>query len=185
MEAVLLKNYDLCKFICSLIDIIDLSMLDGENKAIIHYVSEFGDDRFMKLVLDAKRDQDKKIFGGKHRDNKHHIKQMDINAVHGPQQKTALIICSEMQHSNCVRLLLTAGANANYQDTLGRTGLHYAIFGESSTENKAERNQYSLIIKHTLSYSPDLSLCDIKRGWNALFQAVGGGSLHIVDLLIN
>ena len=94
MEAVVLKNYDLCKFICSLIDIIDLSMTDGDNKQIIHYVAEIGDERFMKLVLDAKRDQDKKIFDGKHH-NKHRIKQMDINAPHGALQKvySAIHIC--------------------------------------------------------------------------------------------
>merc|ERR1712113_69646 len=158
-------------------------MADDNGKQIIHYVAEFGDDRFMKLVLDAKRDQDKKIFGVKHFDNKHHIKQMDINAVHGSQKKTALIICSEMGYSNCAHLLLSAGANVNYQDTLGRTGLHYAIFGESSAEVKDDdlsqkerehetlklRDQYSLIIKQCLTFSPDLTLCDNKRGWNALF----------------
>lgn len=68
---------------------------------------------------------------------------------------------------------------------MGRTCLHYAIFGESSlAENEAERKGFETIIKHILSYSPNLTLCDEKRGWNAVFQAVGGGTLHFVDMLI-
>jgi len=40
--------------------------------------------------------------------------------------KTALIICTENQHTECVRLLLDAKANVDAQDAFQRTALHHA-----------------------------------------------------------
>ena len=204
MEAVLLKNYEICKFLCSLTDIINLSITDKDDtnnnnnndkdddnvngKQVIHYVAELGDARLMKLILDAKRKQDDTLFGGGGHNNKHNIIQMDIDAYYGKQEKTALIVCSESGesgHAACAKLLLESGCNVNYQDTLGRTSLHYAIFGESSNEIPDISNEYKLLVKTLLSFSPNLTLFDNKRQWTALFQAVGGGSIDIVDLLIN
>ena len=98
-----------------------------------------------------------------------------------------MIICSELGHSSCVKLLLQFGANVNQQDRFGRSSLHYAIFGESSSmETSAEKNEYKAIIEQILSVQVlNLRLMDNKRRWTCLFQAVGGGSIEIVDLLIN
>eukprot|EP00485_Elphidium_margaritaceum_P003304 CAMPEP_0202692844 /NCGR_PEP_ID=MMETSP1385-20130828/7122_1 /ASSEMBLY_ACC=CAM_ASM_000861 /TAXON_ID=933848 /ORGANISM="Elphidium margaritaceum" /LENGTH=1923 /DNA_ID=CAMNT_0049348441 /DNA_START=155 /DNA_END=5926 /DNA_ORIENTATION=+ len=42
------------------------------------------------------------------------------------QQKTALIICTELRFSECVEFLLKHKANVNAQDSVQRTALHYA-----------------------------------------------------------
>ena len=99
--------------------------------------------------------------------------------------KTALIICAENGHPECAKLLLEYGANGDYQDALGRTSLHYAIYGQSAALKLEDANRYKLVINNILNYSPNLRLYDKKRRWTALFQAVGGGSIDIVDLLIN
>eukprot|EP01083_Nonionella_stella_P097690 274579_1 len=172
MEAVLLGNYNVCKLLCSMTKYIDLSATDGapHYKQIIHYVAECGDDRLMQLILNAMNKQKKTL----------HL----IDAVYGEHGKNALLVSSQMGAAQCIQLLLQNGANVNHQDEMGRTALHYAIFGATNKENE-QSEEYALIIAQILSFEPDLTLCDTKRKWNPLLQAIGGGSISIVDLLIS
>ena len=50
----------------------------------------------------------------------------NIDYFEPKELKTALIICTENQHTECVRLLLDTKANVDAQDIYQRTALHHA-----------------------------------------------------------
>ena len=182
----------------------DLHLTDADDKQIIHYVAEHGDLRYLNPLLQARsKAQEKKNRlrqqNGKERQISNcELKIFDINAQWA-FKKTPLIICAEKGHWECFKALLDAGADYNHIDGRGRTCLHYAIFGESKTKNwvdlqtgdidleKQHQNQDFTNMVNRLLMLDDINLecADQKRKWTPMLQAVGGGTLDVVQQLVN
>ena len=204
MESVLLNNFEIFKFLINNRHV-DLTLRDCDDKHIIHLIAQQGDSRFLHILLETRKKAIKTsrqlqlqgVVG--HDSHEFDCKMFDIDdVIFGALNKTALIICCEQGHWQCAQELLNNHANYNHIDGRGRTCLHYAIFGESKTKNtfdsitgdidlrkKAQHQDFTNILYKLLMYD-DINLecgCN-RRQWTPLMQAVGGGTLDVVEKLL-
>ena len=202
MESLLIKDFEIFRFFVKQKGC-DLTVTDNDDKQIVHYVAEDGDFRFLICLLQTRQryvEKRKQLIenGGKEaRIREYEKKIFDMNSLWA-FKKTPLIICAEKGHWECFKELLEGGADYNHVDGRGRTCLHYAIFGESKTKNwvdlntgeidlekQAQHQDFTNMVNRLLMLDDiDLEQADQKRKWTPMLQAVGGGTLDVVQQLV-